>query len=325
MTKEISGEIKNRLENANNILIASHVRPDGDAIGSLMGLGLALINAGKKVQMVLADGVPASFRYLEGYELIVKEPSGDYDTFITVDSADFKRVGKVFEHFGQPDINIDHHKTNEKFGKLNLIEADEVATAAILTNHLPEWGLEITKPVAAALLTGIITDTLGFRTSNTTPEALRQCATLMESGVDMPEIYMRALVSKTFPAAKYWGAGLSSLEQSNGIVWGTLTLEDRQRAGYGGNDDADLINMISAIDGNKVGMVFVEQSDKHVKISWRALAPGVDVSPIAKHFTGGGHAAAAGADIPGELSEIQPLVLKTTREMLGLENSNKTL
>ena len=318
MDKEITGAIKERLKAANKVVIASHVRPDGDAIGSLLGLGLALIDAGKSVQMVLMDGVPASFRYLEGNELVVKEPTGDYDTFITVDSADFKRVGKVFENFGQPDINIDHHKTNEQFGKLNLIEADEVARAAVLTKHLPEWGLNISKPVAAALLTGIITDTLGFRTANTTPDALRQCATLMETGVDMPDIYMRSLVRKSFPAAKYWGAGLSSMKQENGIVWGTLTLEDRKRTGYGGNDDADLINMLSAIDGNKVGMIFVEQSDNHVKISWRALEPGIDVSPVAKHFKGGGHVAAAGADIPGTLDEIQPLVLKTTRAMLNL-------
>ena len=318
MSNEIIGEIKERLNSSNSIVIASHVRPDGDAIGSLLGLGLALKGAGKSVQMVLVDGVPASFRYLEGSELIVKEPAGEFDTFITVDSADFKRVGKVFENFGQPDINIDHHKTNEKFGKLNLIEADEVATAAVLTNRLPEWGFEITKPIATALLAGIITDTLGFRTSNTTPESLRQCAALMETGVDMPEIYMRSLVRKSFPAAKYWGAGLSSMEQENGIVWGTLTLEDRKRTGYGGNDDADLINMISAIDGYKIGMIFVEQHDSHVKISWRALEPGIDVSQVAKHFKGGGHAAAAGADIPGTLSEIQPLVLKTTREMLSL-------
>jgi phosphoesterase RecJ-like protein len=227
-------------------------------------------------------------------------------------------VGKVFENFGQPDINIDHHKTNEKFGKLNLIEAEEVATSAILANHLPAWGLEITKPVAAALLTGIITDTLGFRTSNTNPSALRLCAMLMETGVNMPDLYMRSLVHKTFPAARYWGAGLSSLEQDSGIVWGTLTLEDRKRSGYGGNDDADLINLISAIHGNKVGMIFVEQSDRHVKISWRALEEGIDVSPIAKKFGGGGHAAAAGADIPGVLEEIQPVVLQATREQLGL-------
>lgn len=317
MTQELSGAIKERLDKANNTLIASHVRPDGDAIGSLLGLGLALKNAGKTVQMVLVDGV-ASFKYLEGSEQVVREPKEGFDTFITVDCADFKRVGKVFENFGPPDVNIDHHKTNENFGKLNLIEADEVATAAILANYLPKWGYEITKPIAAALLTGIVTDTLGFRTSNTNPSALRLSAQLMETGVDLSNLYMRSLVQKSFPAAKYWGAGLSGLEQKNGIVWATLTLADRKKAGYGGNDDADLINIISAIDGNKVGMIFVEQSDNHVKISWRALDDGVDVSKVAKHFEGGGHAAAAGADIPGELNEVKNLVLKTTREMLGL-------
>src|SRR5690349_10021003 len=316
MNDGTSGVIKERLEKSKNVIIASHIRPDGDAIGSLLGLGLALQNAGKSVQMVLADGVPSSFKHLEGSDLIVKEPAREFDTFITVDSADFKRVGKTFENFGQPDINIDHHKTNENFGKLNLIEPDEVATAAILTRHLPEWGYNITKPIAAALLTGIVTDTLGFRTSNTNPSALRLCAMLMETGVDMTELYMKALVNKSFPAARYWGAGLSSLEQRNGMVWATLTLNDRKLAGYSGNDDADLINMISAIEGNKIGMIFVEQGDNHVKISWRALEPGIDVSQVAKHFKGGGHAAAAGADIPGGLNEIQPLVLKTTQEML---------
>jgi phosphoesterase RecJ-like protein len=255
---------------------------------------------------------------LEGSELVAEQPDGEHDTFITVDSADFKRVGKVFENFGQPDINIDHHVTNGNFGKLNLIEPEEVATAAILANHLPAWGYEITKPIADALLTGIITDTLGFRTSNTNPSALRLCAMLMEKGSNMPDLYMRSLVHKSFPAARYWGAGLSRLEQENGIVWGTLTLDDRRQAGYGGNDDADLINLISAIHGNKVGMIFVEQSDNHVKISWRALAEGIDVSPIAKQFGGGGHAAAAGADVPGSLNDVQSQVLKATREHLGL-------
>ncbi|HEY6074515.1 MAG TPA: DHHA1 domain-containing protein, partial [Anaerolineales bacterium] len=140
----------------------------------------------------------------------------------------------------------------------------------------------------------------------------------METGIDMSELYMRGLVRKSFESARYWGAGLSSLESKNGIVWATLTVADREKAGYTGNDDADLINMVSAIEGNKVGMIFVEQIDHHVKISWRALEPGIDVSPIAKYFNGGGHAAAAGADIPGSLDEIQPRVLKTTVEMLGL-------
>lgn len=318
MTEDITAAIKDRLRAAQNILISSHVRPDGDAVGSLLGLGLALQDAGKNIRMVLVDGVPSSFRYLEGSDQVRKEPDRDFDTFITVDCADFKRLGKPFQDFGQPDINIDHHITNERFGVLNLIEGKEVATAAILTSCLPAWGYEITRPVAAALLTGIITDTLGFRTSNITPEALRQAAALMETGVDLSELYMRGLVRRSFSSARYWGAGLSKLESTGGIVWSSLSLADRKTSGYDGNDDADLINVISAIEDHKVGMIFVEQRDNHVKISWRALEQGVDVSTVARHFGGGGHAAAAGADIPGTLSEIQPIVLETTKEILGL-------
>lgn len=310
--------VKDRLATAQSVLIASHVRPDGDAIGSLLGIGLALQKAGKQVQMVLADGVSSSFRYLEGADQIKTKIEGNFDTFITVDCADFRRTGKPFVSLGQPDVNIDHHITNENFGKLNLIEGEEVATAAILTRHLPAWGLEIDRPVAAALLTGIITDTLGFRTSNMTPETMRLAAALMETGVDMPDLYMRGLVRRSYESARYWGCGLSNLERKNGIVWGTLTLADRKAVGYSGNDDADLINIISAIDGFKVGMIFVEQTGQRVKISWRALEPGVDVSPVAKHFGGGGHAAAAGADVDGSLDDIKNTVISQTQDMLNL-------
>ena len=318
MTENVEADIKDRLATARNVLITSHVRPDGDAIGSLIGLGLALQDAGKNVQMVLVDGVPSNFRYLQGSDQVRKKPDGNFDTFITVDCADFKRLGRVFENYRSPDINIDHHITNERFGEFNLIEEQEVATAAILTSHLPAWGYEITQPIAAALLTGIITDTLGFRTTNMTADALRQAAALMDAGVEMSELYMRGLVRRSLSAARYWGAGLSNLESSDGIVWSRLSLEDRKSSSYSGNDDADLINMISAIEGHKVGMIFVEQHDRHVKISWRALEKDVDVSAVATHFGGGGHAAAAGADVSGSLDEIQTVVLKTTKEMLSL-------
>jgi len=318
MKRSLDQAIKARLARARQVLIASHVRPDGDAVGALLGLGLALQQGGKSVQMVLADGVPSSFRHLEGADQIKTDVQRPFDTFITVDCADFKRTGKPFVALRRPDINIDHHITNEQFGELNLIEGEEVATSAILTRHLPRWGYALTRPVAAALLTGIITDTLGFRTSNITPQAMRQVATLMETGVDMPELYMRGLVRRSFEAARYWGRGLLKLERNDGMVWGTLTLEDRRAAGYSGNDDADLINVIASIDGFKVGMIFVEQSDQRVKISWRALEPGVDVSPVAKHFGGGGHAAAAGADVEGALEEIQPRVIRATKAILNL-------
>lgn len=318
MNMQISGAIGARLAEGRKLLIASHVRPDGDAVGSLLGLGLAMEAAGKQVQMVLADGVPGSFRHLAGAEQVKTSPESDFDTYITVDCADYKRTGKALSSLRMPDINIDHHITNEKFGKLNLIEGEEVATSAILTNHLPSWGCSITPPVAAALLTGIITDTLGFRTANVTPEAMRQVATLMESGVDMPDLYMRGLVRRSFAAARYWARGLSSLQRKDGMVFGTLTLEDRKASGYSGSDDADLINVISAIDGFKVGLIFVEQPKEHVKISWRALEPGIDVSAVAVRFSGGGHAAAAGADVPGSLEDVTKSVIASTKELLGL-------
>ncbi len=318
MNGELNEAIKSRLAAAQNVLVASHVRPDGDAIGSLLGLGLALKDAGKHVQMVLADGVSSTFRYLEGADEIRTRIDGAFDTFVTVDCADFQRTGKPFQSLSQPDINIDHHITNEMFGKLNLVEGQEVATSAILTNHLPVWGYPITKAMAAALLTGIVTDTLGFRTSNMTPEAMRQAALLMETGVDMPDLYIRGLVRRSFASARYWGAGLTSLERKDGMVWSTLTMADRKVAGYSGNDDADLINIISAIDGFKVGMIFVEQPRNRVKISWRALEPGIDVSPIASRFGGGGHAAAAGADVDGSLEDVKRAALQSTKEMLRL-------
>ncbi|HEY3313548.1 MAG TPA: DHH family phosphoesterase [Anaerolineales bacterium] len=313
----IDADINAKISSANNILIVSHVRPDGDAIGAMLGLGLALKASGKTVQMVLNDGLPASFRHLPGSQLVKKEVKDSPDLFITVDCADFKRTGAQFEKFRKPEINIDHHVTNEKFGLINLIEPEAVATSAILVDHLPIWGLKIDREVAANLVTGIVTDTLGFRTSNTSAASLRQTALLMDTGINMPELYTRALVSRSFSAARYWGAGLSSLKTLDGMVYATLRMADRKAAGYGGNDDADLINIISAIEDHVVGMIFVEQPNT-VKISWRALQPGVDVSKIAKYFGGGGHKAAAGADISGSLEEIQTRVLQATREMLNL-------
>ncbi len=310
--------IKDRLAGSQNILIASHIRPDGDAIGSLLGLGLALENAGKQVQMVLESGMPKNFSHLTGSDQVRKEAQDSFDLFITLDCADFKRAGESFHSLEKPDINIDHHITNEQFGRLNLVESKEVATTAILTKYLHAWGFEITLPAAEALLTGLITDTLGFRTSNMTPEALGYAAQLMEIGADISDLYMRALARRSYAAARYWGAGLSRLERSEDIVWGTLTLEDRNEVGYNGDDDADLINMISEIEGSKVGMIFVEQPKGHVKVSWRALENGVDVSTVANHFGGGGHAPAAGATIKGQMEELQPQVLKTTRKLLGI-------
>ena len=316
MTETNDASIKRRLGEAESIVVAGHIRPDGDAVGSLLGLGLALLDAGKDVQMVLPDGLPAAFRHLEGSELVKTEVEGAIDTFITVDSADFRRVHASLHSLGMPALNIDHHITNENYAELNLVEADAVSTTSILIEHLPAWGLRITKASAAALLTGLITDTIGFRTTNMNPKALRQAADLMELDIDLPDLYYQAQVSRPFKAARYWGAGLSSIERDGQMVWAELTMEDRKITGYHGNDDADLVNVLASIEECPIALIFVEQPHGQVKISWRARGKEWDVAQIATSFGGGGHRAAAGATIEGSLDEIKHRVLRATRDIL---------
>jgi phosphoesterase RecJ-like protein len=313
---DLDKSITGRLQAANNILIVSHVRPDGDAIGSLLGLGLALQATGKQVQMVLSDGVPSSFRHLPGSDQITRVQKTPPDLSIVVDCSDLKRVGKALDKYGAPDIVVDHHFTNEAFGTLNLIESESPATASVLCQHMPVWGLTINPDVAANLLTGLVTDTLGFRTLNTTPQSLRQAADLMDLGANLSSLYSLGLVRRTLPAARYWGAGLGNLQYEDGIVWTALTLADRSTSGYSGNDDADLINVVSSIAEGLVSIIFVEQANGTVKISWRTQDPNLDVSQVAVKFNGGGHKAAAGADIPGNLAEIKKRVLAETGKIL---------
>jgi phosphoesterase RecJ-like protein len=312
-------QIRQAIEAANKIGIVAHIRPDGDAVGSMLGLGLALITAGKNVQMVLRDGVSKTFRHLPGSDLIKKAFEDPCDLYIVLDSSDLPRTGAVLPD-RQFDICIDHHITNDRFARINYVDADAVATAAILAELIPQLGFEIDKPVASALLTGILSDTIGFRTSNMNEGALRIAAALVEKGADIHSLYNKALITRPFDAAKYWGFALSRLQRKDGVVWTTLTLEDRVNSGYKHDDDADLTNLLSAIEESRVSVLFVEQNATHTKVSWRSI-PGVDVSVLASEFNGGGHAAAAGADCPGTLAEVEEKVLVRTMAYLrSIEN-----
>ncbi|MFZ3151688.1 MAG: DHH family phosphoesterase [Anaerolineaceae bacterium] len=316
MAESLDEKIKLELGQAHSIAIVSHIRPDGDAVGSLLGLGQALINAGKQVQMVLQDGVAEKYRYLKGSELVKRALTNAYDYLIVVDCSDIQRTGTVLSDHRQPDLVVDHHKTNLNFGRLNLVEEGAVATSSILAEHLPKWGLVVEKDVASSLATGIIADTIGFRTSNMSSQALRVTADLMDKGVDLPTIYHQTLLSHSMAEMRYWGQGLRGLSLEQGILWTSLTLDDRIKAGYPENDDADLVNLLSSISQILIAVLFVEQEDNRVKVSWRSVE-GIDVSGIAFEFGGGGHAAAAGADIPGSLKEVQDKVLQRTRELIN--------
>jgi phosphoesterase RecJ-like protein len=313
---ELISTIHNQLNQVKKILVVSHLRPDGDAIGSVLGIGLPLLAVGKDVQMVLSDGVPENFHFLVGSELIKTKAVGRVDYIIVVDSSENERTDMVLKGYAVPDLNIDHHKTNSYFAKVNLIESKAVATAEILAKYLPDFGLKISKPIADALLTGIVTDTIGFRTTNVNPGVLRLVADLMEQGGNLADIYYKTIVEQSLAAARYWAAGLSKIQMEDRIVWTTLSLQERNAAGYFFRDDADLVKILSAIEGAEVAVILVEQPAGYVKISWRlcgSLSTDIDVSEIALKFGGGGHKAASGADVKGELDKVLAKVLVDTR------------
>ncbi len=319
---ELIAAIRERLSKAETILVVSHIRPDGDAVGSMIGLGLALEDAGKKVQMVLADGVPDALRFIPESDRISRKPNGIADLVVVVDAAEIHRVGDTLTGYGIPDLNIDHHVSNTQFAHLNLVESDASATAEILTERLPELGLRVTPTGAKALLTGLLTDTIGFRIPSVQPKTLRLAADLVEMGAQISDLYSKALLQKSVSAVRYWGAGLSNLQVEDGLVWTTLTLADRSKSAYPERDDADLINVLSGIRGAAIAVIFVEQAPDRVKVSWRAQA-GHDVSSVAARFGGGGHRAASGADVKGTLPEVQERVLSDTRHLLKPSNQGE--
>lgn len=308
------GELISRAE---RVLVISHIRPDGDAVGSLLGLGLMLQELGKEVNLVLEDGVPTVFHHLTGADKVFREAAGVYDLIIVVDSADIERIGSVLDEYGEPDVNIDHHPTNTHFAKLNLVRENAVAAVEIIYDLALALSLPINLPIAEALLTGLLTDSLGFRTSSSSARTLRIAAELMDRGANLQVLYRKAMLEKSVEAIRYWGQGLSRVQLDDRLIWTSLTLEDRKVANYPGRDDADLVNILSRIKETDVCLVFVEQTNGTVKVSWRAQ-PGFDVASIATQFGGGGHKPAAGADIKGDLERVQEEVLEATRKSLGI-------
>jgi phosphoesterase RecJ-like protein len=282
----------------------------------VLALGLALHEQGKHVQMVLDNGFSSEFRHLEGSQLIIKKGEAPVDLVVALDAADFHRIGDSTKDFPQVHVNIDHHITNTNYAEINLVDPVSVATCALLAEYFPDLGLEFSAPVVDALLTGLLTDTLGLRTSNMNAKALRIAAELVERGADLPYLYERALLNRSFEAMRYWGAGLSQLQRDGDMVWALLSLEDRKAVGYPGSDDAELVNALSAIDSAAITVLFIEQPNNQVKVSWRSRGE-YDVAMIASQFGGGGHVAAAGATISGSLQEVQERVLEATQAVLA--------
>jgi phosphoesterase RecJ-like protein len=316
MNEALLAKLSQRIEQADRILIVSHERPDGDAVSSVLAFGFALQEESKQVVMALADGVPAALRFLPGSEQIVKKVEGDFDLIIVLDCGNQDRVGGILNGYSHVDINIDHHESNPLFGEINLVDGNAVSTTEILAQCFPVLELNITKTIASLLLAGILIDSQGFKTANTSPKSLRISADLIEQGADLQTLFFDAITRKTYEAVNYWGVGLSQLKRDGSMVWTSLSLHDRKVVKYSGRDDADLVNILTAIDGAEVAIIFVEQDDQRVKVSWRARSD-FDVAQVAQQFGGGGHVAAAGAMVNGQLQEVEEKVIRATREALG--------
>ncbi|MCX6025157.1 MAG: DHH family phosphoesterase [Chloroflexi bacterium] len=316
MDKSIVERVRRTLHEAGHVLLLTHERPDGDAMGSLLGMAWMLQAAGRRVSAVSRDGVPGSFRFLPGSEMVSDKLPAAADMCLLLDCSDAHRIGDFPTRLPCPaTVNIDHHVTNTHFAEANLVDAEASATAEVVCELAESLDLPLTSQAATCLLTGVVSDTLGFRTSNVSLRTVANTRRLMEAGANLPAIVEASLYRRSFAATRYWAAGLARLQRDGTLVWTALRLADRAAAGYPGRDDADLINVLSTIEGTAVAVVFVEQDPQRTKVSWRARN-GADISALAAGFGGGGHPAAAGATVPGALEEVQARVIAATREWL---------
>jgi phosphoesterase RecJ-like protein len=308
--------LQRMITGAQTVAVISHERPDGDAIGSLLSVVTALQQEDKDVSAHLVGGLPGLYSFLPGAHAVSDSLPSSADIWIFVDSSDVDRSGFPKGELPEMvDVQIDHHPTNTRFAKVNIVDDEAASTTQILFDLLPKLGFSLNTEVATNLLVGLVTDTIGFRTHNVTPRVMEIAAVLMRKGAPLAEIYDRTLNDRRFVDVHYWGKGLNRIERSDGLVWTSLTLKDRFEVGYPGSDDADLVNILSSIQGAQIAIVFIEQSETSVKVSWRST-PEYDVSKTAFSFGGGGHKQAAGATIEGTLEEVQERVLTATEALL---------
>lgn len=323
MNDETISAIRALLESAQRVLVATHTSPDGDALGSLTAVGQALQQLGKTFTMACEDGPDMRLGYLPLLDQLKSQPhvlGRPYDLLIAVDCGDETRMGDVYlkmPHPHPPIINIDHHVTNNLFGTVNLVDGQATSTAEILTNLLPQLGVTLTLDMATSLLTGIVTDTLGFRVAGVTGETLRVASRLVDLGADLPEITTQALVLKSARTLQLWRLGLNNMQLEEGVMWTVMKMSDQNRIGEDLNSSMGLGNLLADVDEAAMSIVFTEKHEGRINVSFRSRPP-VDVSGLASEYGGGGHRQAAGCSIQGRrLHELVPEIVAKAKRSLS--------
>lgn len=305
---------------ARTILAVSHIAPDGDAIGSLLGISETLRALGKDVTAVIDDGVPSELEFVpqSGTILSIVE-AGQFDLMITVDSSDLERIG-VAGAYGMANsrtvINLDHHPTNTAFGNINLVIPQAVAAAEIVYDLVNYIGCPVTATAAYALLTGLVTDTQGFRISATNDRTLEIARALMQSGAPLSQIMAQTLNRRSYQEIVLWKLVLPSVAMSDGLIHAAITQSDIAQSGLDSTTDGGLVSHLVNVDQAKISIVFKELPDSRVEIGFRSK-PGYDVASLAVRLGGGGHRQASGCTMDGTLAQVRDLVLPLAHQVIS--------
>jgi phosphoesterase RecJ-like protein len=312
---------------AKTIVMACHVNPDGDALGSMLGLTLALTPLGKSLTPLSQDGVPEIYRFLPGADLVQTDtPIPDFDLAIVLDSGDLSRVGSRVQPLiarARQVIDIDHHVAAGAFGDIRVLDSQAASTSEIVYALVQAMGLSISPEIATCLFTGVITDTGSFRFQNVTPNTFRVAADLLEAGAPPAHVSENVFDNRTFAATRLLGHALSSLAETldGRLIWAHITAQDFTALGATDEDTEGVVNYVRGVRGADAGVLFREMAPVNgelpkIRVSLRSRET-VNVAEIAQRFGGGGHRMAAGCTLTLPLSEAEQTVISALQAALS--------
>ena len=303
--------IKEEIEKANDIVILTHECPDGDAVGSALAMYLTLRKMNKQVDVIIPE-YSNVFSFLPGSSEIKKEGKNEpYDLAISVDVTGIARLNGFAKYFenAKTKIQIDHHQVNDMFADYNFVNPASPACAQNLILIIEKLGVEIDKEIGTCLLTGIITDTGGFKYEGVSAETFEFTSWLLAKGVNVSDVYKRVLQTKTKANFELRKIIMDRMEfiNNNKITFTYMTLEDEKKVGAVSGDHEGLVEVGRDIEGVEVS-IFLRQIDGGYKASLRSNNY-VNVSDVCIPFSGGGHIRAAGCNIYGTLEEAKQKII----------------
>jgi phosphoesterase RecJ-like protein len=318
---KIIDRILAKIAESQTICIVGHVRPDGDCVGSELGLTLALRKQGKDVSCWNEDDMPQKYAFLDPDKILQKPGRAqEFDLVIAVDCASFDRLGSLGLAVGQRKclINIDHHQSNTRYGDLNWISAREASTGELIFRLLQAAKWPITPAIADCLFTAVSTDTGSFQYPTTKPVTYHTAGELVRLGANLDTICHEVYQSFSLSRIRLLRHVYSQfhLTHNNQIAWLWLKEKDFARTGAERSDTEGLIDHIRAIEPVVVACIFEEVETDLVRVSLRSKSPRINVNEILGKFGGGGHAAAAGARIAGKPLSIQRRVIGAVKKAL---------